>query len=207
MTPFELAAFCGLERAAALLLPFCAAAIPHPAGMTELWIASASRLPESQKLEAVRLQLAKRRSANSIWRKATPLMMAVGHAAHFHVADRLIEAGADPNEGTSILHASCDWHFAHLIPALCYLSKAGWNVNARDSSGQSALHKAAFLGYTSAVRTLAGLGADPMVKDTLGFTPLDLARRWNKTGVVKLLERAKLTQPWFQSTSASSRSE
>ena len=48
-------------------------------------------------------------------------MMAVGHAAHFRVADQLLKAGADPNQGTSILHAGCDWHFEHLVPVLRYL--------------------------------------------------------------------------------------
>jgi len=91
--------------------------------------------------------LSSRRCANSNWRQATPLLMAVGHAAHFRVADQLLKAGVDPNQGTSILHASCAWHFEHLVPALRYLTESGWDVNSRDSSGQTALHKAAFLGY------------------------------------------------------------
>ena len=91
--------------------------------------------------------LANTQKANSNWRQATPLLMAVGHAAHFRVADQLLKAGADPNQGTSILHASCAWHFEHLVPALRYLTESGWDVNSRDSSGQTALHKAAFLGY------------------------------------------------------------
>lgn len=190
MTPCELAAFCGLGPAVDLLYEFRAATTPHPTGMTDLWLASASRLPEPAKLEAVKRQLANRGDVNSIWRKATPLVMAVGHAAHFHVADQLMKAGADPNEGTSILHASCDWHFEHLVRALRYLAHVGWDVNSRDSTGQAALHKAALLGYTSAVRTLLNLGADPVAKDSFGLTPIDLARRRNKTGVIKILARA-----------------
>jgi hypothetical protein len=56
-------------------------------------------------------------------------MMAVGHAAHFQVADQLLKAGADPNTGFSILHASCDWHFEYVVPALRYLARIGWDVN------------------------------------------------------------------------------
>ena len=188
LTPYELAAFCGLQPAADLLREF-QPATPHPTGMTDLWFASASRLSEPDLLTALR-DLANPHTVNSIWRHATPLMMAVGHAAHFQVADQFLKAGADPNLGTSILHASCDWHFEHLIPALRYLAASGWNVNSRDPAGQTALHKAAFLGYANAVRTLVELGADPDATDSAGLTPLDTARKWNKPAAIKALSRA-----------------
>jgi ankyrin repeat protein len=188
MTPWELAAFCGLEPAAELLCAF-RPANPHPSGMTDLWLASASRLPEPTQLEAVR-RLSDGRNVDSAWRKATPLMMAVGHAAHFQVGDQLLKAGADPNAGISILHASCDWHFEHLVSALRYLARMGWDVNSRDSAGQTALHKAAFLGYVAAVRVLLDQGADPGVKDFSGLTPIDLAHQWNKPAAAKALARA-----------------
>ena len=188
MTPCELAAFCGLEPAAKLLGTFRPAS-PHPTGMTDLWLASASRLPEPAQLEAVR-RLADGRNVDSVWRKATPLMMAVGHAAHFQVADQLLKAGANPDAGSSILHASCDWHFEHLVSALRYLARIGWNVNSRDSTGQTALHKAAFLGYVAAVRVLLDLGADPGVGDFSGLKPIDLAHQRNKPVAAKVLARA-----------------
>ena len=124
---------------------------------------------------------------NLSWRKSTPLVMAVGHAAHFLLADEHLKAGADPNAGTSILHASCEWHFEHLLAALRYLARVGWNVNSRDSTGQTALPKAAFLGYASAVRVLLDNGADPGVRDSSGLAPLDVARQWNKAAAVKAL--------------------
>jgi ankyrin repeat protein len=189
MSPLELATFCGLEPAVRLLQNF-PATTPHPTGMTDLWLACASRLGEPNALESVNHELANPLNVNPIWRKATPLMMAAGHAAHFAVCDRLLSAGADPNTGTSILHAACDWHFEQLIPALKYLSRAGWKVNSRDTAGQTALHKAAFLGYSTAVKTLLNIGADPNMRDSSGRTALDLARQWNKPGVVKLLARA-----------------
>ncbi len=188
LTPYQLAAFCGLEPAAAILREF-AAETPHPTGMSELWLASASRLSEPTAVESVR-ELARREDVNSIWRHATPLMMAAGHAGHYRVADALMEAGADPNLGTSILHASCDWHFEHLVPGLRYLLKAGWDVHSRDSAGQTALHKAAFLGYAAAIRVLLEHGADPAVRDGSGLTPMELARRWGKGAAVRVLERA-----------------
>ena len=188
MTPYELATFCGLEPVAELLRSF-RPATPHPTGMTDLWLLSASRLSEPAKLEGVRL-LTNEHDVNLSWRMSTPLMMAVGHAAHFRFADELLKAGADPNVGTSILHASCEWHFEHLVAALRYLAQVGWNVDSRDSTGQTALHKAAFLGYAAAVRVLLDNDADPGARDSSGLTPLDVARRWNKAAAVKALAHA-----------------
>src|SRR3954447_10334010 len=173
MTPYELASFCGLAEAADLLRPFQAKAQLHPSGMTELWLAAASRLPEEEMLPIV-VNLAGQGNVNGVWRGATPLMMATGHAGHFQVADALLEAGADPSIGTSILHA--DWHFEYMIPALEYLARKGWDVDSRDASGQTALHKAAFLGYTVAIRTLLAFHADPSIRDANGFTPEGLGR-------------------------------
>jgi ankyrin repeat protein len=188
MTPYELAEFCGLAKAADLLRDV-RPATPHPTGMTGLWLASASRLPETNKMDRVR-SLAEEHDLNRSWRQATPLMMAVGHAAHFRAADELLKAGADPNAGTSILHASCEWHFEYLVPALRYLAKIGWNVNACDTAGQTALHKAAFLGYAAAVRVLLDSGADPGARDGGGLTALDVADQWNKAPVIKILAHA-----------------
>jgi ankyrin repeat protein len=136
--------------------------------MTDLWLTAASRLPEPSALEAVR-ELADRQNVNVIWQQATPLLRAAGHAAHFQVADQLLRAGASPKEVPSLL---------------------GWKVNSRDSDGQTALHKAAFADYSSAIRALIELKADPVAKASLGLTPLDIARRWNKPAAIKALARA-----------------
>lgn len=159
LTPWELATFCGLVPAADLLGSF-GTAPPHPTGMTGLWLAAASRFPESAALEALEPWLGSD-GLNTVWRQATPLMMAAGHAGHFRVCERLLAAGADPNAGTSILHASCSWHFQYLVPAIRFLAAAGWDVNQRDAAGQTALHKARFLRYTGAIRALLEAGADP----------------------------------------------
>jgi ankyrin repeat protein len=150
MTPYELACFCGLGEAAELLRPFQKRAAAHPTGMTPVWLAAASRVP-------VRLP---RGDRNCVWRGATLLMMAAAHAGNWRVADRLLREGADPNAGTSLLHASCQWHFEHLLPALEYFARNGWNVNGRDADGHTALHKASFLRYRRVERTLLALGAE-----------------------------------------------
>lgn len=117
-------------------------------------------------------------------------MMAVGHSGQLRVADELLKAGADPNAGTSILHASCDWHFEYLVSSVRYLAQAGWSVNSRDAAGQTALHKAAFLGYAAAIRVLLDHHADPAARDHSGLTPLELARQWKKAAAAKVLAKA-----------------
>jgi ankyrin repeat protein len=53
--------------------------------------------------------------------------------------------------------------------------KAGADINAVDSRGQTALHGAAQKGWDQVVRYLAGHGAKLDVKDKKGLTPLDAA--------------------------------
>jgi ankyrin repeat protein len=53
--------------------------------------------------------------------------------------------------------------------------KAGVNVNAVDSRGQTALHGAAQKGWNQVVQYLADHGATPTVKDQKGLTPMDAA--------------------------------
>lgn len=48
--------------------------------------------------------------------------------------------------------------FQKRAPALEYFARNGWNVNGRDAQGHTALHKATFLRYRKAVRTLLALG-------------------------------------------------
>src|SRR6185312_11203669 len=70
------------------------------------------------------------------------------------------------------------------------LVAGGGDVNSRNSVGQTALHKAAFLGYTTAVKTLLKIGVDPSAIDFSGRTALDLARLCNKAGAVRVLALA-----------------
>jgi ankyrin repeat protein len=191
MTPWELACFGGMQETAKLLRKYQRKAEPHPGEMTPLWHAAASRLPEPVALRYVRRVLKDGGDVNVVWRAATPLMMAVAHAGHLRVGDALIRAGADPNAGVSLMHASCEWHLEHLVSGLEYMHKRGWRVNNVDAMGQTALHKAAFLGYTKAIRALLDMGADRALKDRSGLTALDKALAWRKEGAVEALELAR----------------
>ena len=51
----------------------------------------------------------------------------------------------------------------------------GGDVNAANSKGQTALHAAAFMGYSSVIEYLASKGANLNAKDKYGETPLTIA--------------------------------
>ena len=53
---------------------------------------------------------------------------------------------------------------------------------------QTALHRACAAGHEGIGRYLASLGADPSVEDTLGMTPIDLARGRGFTDLVNFLK-------------------
>ena len=57
-------------------------------------------------------------------------------------------------------------------------------MNVVDSSGDSALHKAAYSGQTAIVELLMAEGADRNATDSDGATPLDLASSEGQTAVV-----------------------
>ena len=62
------------------------------------------------------------------------------------------------------------------LAAIPLLLKAGANVNARATDGQTALHSAAQKGWNKVIAVLAESGADLTVKDNRGYTALDHAK-------------------------------
>ena len=61
------------------------------------------------------------------------------------------------------------------IEAARALLEGGADINTRDRLGQTALHGAAFRGWTGLVKFLAAEGADLSAQDNNGHTPLDAA--------------------------------
>lgn len=71
--------------------------------------------------------------------------------------------------------------------------KAGANVNAKDSSGKTALHYAAENGHVATVGLLLKLGANPNLRDSAGRTPLDYALQKGHSATAEAL-RSKTRQ-------------
>jgi hypothetical protein len=104
----------------------------------------------------------------------TPLVIAV-YRGQNNAAERLIMLGAEVDvftpEGTA-LHASC---YTNNQVAAGLLIRAGANVNALTENNTSPLHYAVATYNTDLVQLLMDHGADPLVEDSSGFSPTDLA--------------------------------
>src|SRR5262249_35982534 len=126
----------------------------------------------------------------------TPLIGALLHndAAE---ANRLLERGADPNEGA----------FAGMPPFLLAvvrqdlelvraMAARGANINVRDRSGATALMWAAFneTGDAAIGRELPPRGADPRAPTRASESALDWARRRGATPAVAALRKAGLSE-------------
>jgi hypothetical protein len=82
--------------------------------------------------------------------------------------------------------SGCDGSPRSLL-ALDVLLRAGADPNRPDSSGASALHYAALVGAEEATFMLLQAGADPLLRNEDGCTPLDIARAEAHAGVLSLL--------------------
>ncbi|MDR1045260.1 MAG: ankyrin repeat domain-containing protein [Candidatus Adiutrix sp.] len=95
---------------------------------------------------------------------------------------KAVAAGADVNAaderyGTTPLMVLV-WNESKIGAAKAeILLKAGADVNAKDSLGETALHRAAEFGSLDLVKTLLAAGADVNAVDNLGHTPLARASR------------------------------
>ena len=151
-----------------------------------------------------------------------PVLFGCIHVSdNLSLAEQLLDAGADPNDGQSLYHAverfSLDalellyryglkpewlsYCMLHQID-LGYLAGVRWfldhgaDPNVRHPSGLSALHWAIQRPGTGAiVELLLERGADAQAKTLTGRSALDLAERWHgKVEVVPALERGGATR-------------
>lgn len=124
----------------------------------------------------------------------TPLFWAVSG----EVVDFLVAEGADIERRNALCSCSAFYKFAcqgkhKPLKALAkHLKKAGkleHYVNEPASlTKRTPLHAAAVNGFVETVKELLAMGADKNLKDNLGKTALDLARRRQLLAVMELLE-------------------
>ena len=127
----------------------------------------------------------------------TPLLLAAA-AGRAAIAELLLDAGADANlvgrDGmTALMMASLSGH--HAVVGL--LIARGASVDARDAMGRTALWFAALASDLELARHLRNAGADPLITDLEGWSPLDLAIELGERPMIRLLttDRPEVARP------------
>jgi ankyrin repeat protein len=117
----------------------------------------------------------------------TPLVLAAA-AGRSAIAELLLDAGADVNlagrDGmTPLIMASLSGH--HAVVEL--VIARGPRVDVRDALGRTALWFAALASDLDLARRLRVAGADPLLADLEGWSPLDLAIEVGERPMIRLL--------------------
>ena len=117
----------------------------------------------------------------------TPLLLTAA-AGRSGIAELLLDAGADANlvgrDGmTPLMMASLSGH--HAVVEL--LITRGARLDARDGVGRTALWFAALASDVELARRLRVAGADPLIADLEGWSPLDLAIELGERPMISLL--------------------
>jgi len=115
------------------------------------------------------------------------------------VVEALLDAGADPaaesGEECTVLHylvQSQSPDAPHLVARLLKNDSTREGINATDSMGCTALHRAAEFGDANVVEVLLKEGADATVKETVyGKTAEKVAEEMNQPKVLELLRAAR----------------
>jgi len=120
----------------------------------------------------------------------TPLHLAI-RSGSMKAARALIEAGADltlaNSEGLQPLMIAVINKTGQYLVSLLISHDAG--VNAADGNGDTAIHHAALAGNLQAVKLLVNAGADLSLVNRSGLTAEELAERFGRHSVAKLLNK------------------
>lgn len=133
---------------------------------------------------------------NVEWRTSqdeSPLMMAA-LKGHTELARKLIARGADVNKpGWAPLHYAATGGHLKIMELL--LEEHAF-IDAQSPNGTTPLMMAAHYGSTAAVKLLLEAGADTQMKNELGLSAVDFARRANRPDAAELIVAAiRSSQP------------
>ncbi len=100
----------------------------------------------------------------------------------------MVEKGAEVNKPgwTPLSYAATKGH----TDIVAYLLEHHAYIDAEAPNGSTPLMMAAYFGYDSTVKLLLEEGADPRLKNKLGFSALDLAVREGHKNIADMLARA-----------------
>ncbi|KAJ6227430.1 leucine-rich repeat [Anaeramoeba flamelloides] len=111
----------------------------------------------------------------------------------------LIQKGSNYNsmdfKGNTVLHVAASNGLSRIVIILCNLENL--LINITDSKGKTAILKASRNGYHEIVKHLLNFGADPNILDNNRQSALDLARIYEQTKCINLLEKYNESQSEF----------
>ena len=120
----------------------------------------------------------------------SPLMMAAIRG-QLDIARQLIDKDADVNKpGWAPLHYAVSSSQGDALGVTKLLLDNSAYVDAASPNGTTPLMMAAMYGPPEAVKLLLEESADPMLKNQLGLTAIDFARRANRNDVAELIATA-----------------
>ena len=120
----------------------------------------------------------------------SPLMMAAIRG-QLDIARQLIDKDADVNKpGWAPLHYAVSSSQGDALAVAKLLLDNSAYVDAASPNGTTPLMMAAMYGPPEAVKLLLEESADPMLKNQLGLTAIDFARRANRNDVAELIATA-----------------
>jgi ankyrin repeat protein len=92
--------------------------------------------------------------------------------------------------GWTLLHLTCKNRKVHHVERLLKEFPGFFDVNDVNNGKGTALHQAVMDTSSDIVKILITHGANPLIPNSIGLTPLEFARKKKMYGIVKLLEEA-----------------